>query len=767
MTEELPRPEPGFQRTILVNAAVPVAVGGLLACLLGFQYAAIRDAGDWVARGVRVSQRVNQIAEEANAAVEQRIIWREGHSKTAHQAFGLHLARIRGELAALEYEVADNADQSARARLMRRRLEAWRSHVEAVGMRYDPLEDRRLNEARRALSDLRVAETDKLAARQRDLTDLSGLTNAVGLGGLGLALLFFLAFSVRQYRLLAEAYGASFSRLAAQKEELAAQTEELEAQAEELNALYRQQRDQNELLEAEVARRTREAVAARDAAEEASRAKSMFLANMSHELRTPLNAILGYSEMLMEEAEDGGEASTVADLGKINHAGKHLLRLINDVLDLSKIEAGKMDLLVEAVDPVTLAREVADTVRPLVEQGRNRLMLAIDADLPMMTTDATRLRQSLLNLLSNAAKFTAGGEVRLAIRKATLAGVPAVCFEVADTGIGMTPEQLERLFQEFTQADASTTRRYGGTGLGLAITRRFAGLLGGEVTVASEAGRGSTFTLTLPASAPGAEPVGEALATQVPGVTPATAPLVLAIDDDPIVRELLVRSLAKEGYRVATASSGAEGLRLARVLGPDAITLDVLMPGLDGWDVLAAIKADPDLAHIPVVVATMVDDRSRGVVLGAADFMVKPIDRARLSETIARLVQRDTGPVLLVDDDPDARTLVRRALERDGFQVLEAGDGHGALAIMGAQAPALVVLDLVMPGMDGFALIEALHAREGLQDVPVVVVSGKDLTPAERAHLERSVAAVLAKGATSGDDVVAAVRRRLATTMRR
>jgi PAS domain S-box-containing protein len=376
-------------------------------------------------------------------------------------------------------------------------------------------------------------------------------------------------------------------------------------------------------------------VAAVDAAEDASRAKSAFLANMSHELRTPLNAIIGYSEMLQEELAARAASDLVPDVVKIHSSGKHLLRLINDILDVSKIEAGKMDLLPEVFDAATLVRDVAATIRPLVESQANALEVRCDAAVGLMKADLTRVRQVLLNLLSNASKFTQGGRVSLEADRMSMNGAAWVRFRVRDTGIGMTPEQLARLFKAFTQADVSTTRRYGGTGLGLVISRQLCQMMGGEVTVESEPGAGSTFTVLLPthmAEAPEAvEAYEEEAAAPRPG--PST---VLIVDDDRLVRDLLRRFLEKQGFRVVAAVSGEEGLRRARELRPSLITLDVVMSGMDGWTLLKALKADARLAAVPVVMITIVDNPALGLSLGASEYLTKPIDWAHLGRTLGR-----------------------------------------------------------------------------------------------------------------------------------
>jgi PAS domain S-box-containing protein len=376
---------------------------------------------------------------------------------------------------------------------------------------------------------------------------------------------------------------------------------------------------------------------AKEAAEQASLAKSTFLANMSHELRTPLNAILGYGEMLQEEARDLGQDYMITDLRKIHSAGKHLLNLINDILDLSKIEAGKMELFIESADVAPLVRDVVSTIQPLVEKRDNVLEVRCPDDTGSIRCDVTKLRQALFNLLSNACKFTDRGTITLTVTRETR-GRESFAFAVQDTGIGMTPEELGKLFQAFSQADASTTRKYGGTGLGLAISRKFCQMMGGEIHVESAPGKGTTFTIRLPVAVrdPRVPPAGlsDSETTIVPD---EGAPVVLVVDDDATVHDLMRRFLGKEGFRMLPASSGEEGLRLARETQPVAITLDVQMPGMDGWAVLSALKADPETAAIPVILVTMVDEKNKAFSLGAADFIPKPVDRERLVAVLRKL----------------------------------------------------------------------------------------------------------------------------------
>lgn len=488
---------------------------------------------------------------------------------------------------------------------------------------------------------------------------------------------------------------------------------------------------------------------AKEAAEAASKVKSSFLANMSHELRTPLNAIIGYSELLAEDAEDRGDEPGLADLQKIQAAGKHLLGLINDILDLSKIEAGKMDLYIERVALSALASEVETIVDPMVKKNGNRLVIEMGEDIGSLSTDVTKIKQCLINLLSNAAKFTNGGDVTLRL---TRSAEPAVItFEISDTGIGMTDEQIGRLFQAFTQADSSTTRNFGGTGLGLTITKHFCEMLGGSIDVASTPGKGSTFIVKLPDRVFEESAPAEERTFDLPqSLTQGEAINVLIVDDDSAVHEVLSQTLAKEGYNLWHARDGAEALEIMRKTPPDIVTLDVMMPKVDGWSVLGIMKSEPELEHVPVIMLTIVDDRNLGFSLGASEFMTKPIDRNRLIALLRKVAPtgKKDALVMIVDDDQDVRHVVRETVKGVGIATVDAENGEVALKkLQSGPKPSLILLDLMMPVMDGFEFLERIRAEPELSAIPVVVLTAKDLTEGERSFLAERTLLVLSKSA--------------------
>ncbi|MEM1418732.1 MAG: response regulator, partial [Myxococcota bacterium] len=534
--------------------------------------------------------------------------------------------------------------------------------------------------------------------------------------------------------------------------------EALETARQEIaDAIQAQQESEMELAEA------------LHSAMEATRVKSQFLANMSHELRTPMNAILGYSEMLVEECEDEGDEDYIPDLRKIHRAGHHLLALINDILDLSKVEAGKMEIFIEDFSVLQLVTDVYETVRPLVEKNGNALVVELAQNVDRMQTDQTRVRQILLNLLSNAAKFTKDGTVTLGVRRDR----GDLHFSVADTGIGMTPDQMIGLFEAFTQADASTTREYGGTGLGLALCRQFAQLLGGRMEVESMAGEGSVFTVVLPrrgrkhktsTSRMRVVPMGE-LSGELDGGTGR----VLLIDDDARASALIQGTLAKAGYEVEHASDGPTGLAAAARKRPDVIVLDVLLPGERGFDILGELKAEPSLADVPVVLVTMDGERSLGVALGATDYVdkpEKPVDVERITGVVDRQLGRQ-GTVLVVDDDEAVREVLERALTKEGYEVRTASNGEEALERLAENRPGLLLLDLMMPKVDGFEVLERLREDAALRSLPVLCFTARDLSAEERAKLRRGMANVLQKGGRGGEALLEDIRRQVASHIAR
>jgi len=509
---------------------------------------------------------------------------------------------------------------------------------------------------------------------------------------------------------------------------------------------------------------------AKTAAEEASRSKSQFLANMSHELRTPLNAIIGYSELMREEAEDLDQQSFVRDLKKIESAGKHLLELINGVLDIAKIEAGKMETHAETFDVEAMLNDVAATIAPVVEKNGNRFEIVAEPALGSMHTDLTKVRQSLFNLLGNAGKFTENGVIRLEAHRVSQNGSEFILFQVSDTGVGMSPEQCAKIFEAFTQADASTTRKFGGTGLGLAITREFSRIVGGDITVTSELGKGSTFSMRAPVTLPGtatAEPAEVRFADDPQSELSGDRPLVILIDDDLTVHDLVRRFLHKEGFRTVCAPSGQEGLELAKTLQPSVIVLDVMMPTMDGWSVLTRVKGDPALANIPVVMLTMVDNKEMGFSLGVDDYMLKPIERGSFVSTLRKYGSPNASTsVLVLEDDATTRELLRTSLEKDGISVVEATNGAEGLRKLATIRPALILLDLMMPEMDGFQFTREVRSRPEWRDIPIIVMTAKDIAADDRTRLDGHVSRILQKGACGREELLAEISSRIARATR-
>jgi signal transduction histidine kinase/CheY-like chemotaxis protein len=501
-------------------------------------------------------------------------------------------------------------------------------------------------------------------------------------------------------------------------------------------------------------------------AEAANLAKSRFLANMSHELRTPLNAIIGYGEMLQEEIADLGEAELSGDIEKIHLAGKHLLSTINDILDISKIEAGRMELYTESFYLPNMVNDIVQTLQPLFTKNQDVLKIHYDDHLGEMHADLTKTRQILLKMLSNASKFNEkAGTIDLEVLRETDAdGKDWIVFRVTDSGIGMDAKQKEKLFQVFTQADTSATRKYGGTGLGLAITHYFVQIMGGTIKVDSQLGQGSTFTVRLPAKvALLVQKRAQAYSSNEVAVLEEGG-LVLVIDDEVEVRKVLENYLTKQGYHVKLADSGEEGLRLARKVMPDVIILDVMMPKMDGWEVLSYLKADPELANIPVIILSLIEDKSVGYSLGASDYLIKPVTREQLSKVLQKyhFSQTDSSRlIMIIDDDPVNRDMVGRLFRKIGLRICKFENAGIALNYIEKIQPDLILLDLQMPEMDGFEFVGKL--QEISDTIPVIIFSAKDLTIEDRERLAY-VAKIFQKGSYRNDELLVEVKNLLSLT---
>ena len=513
-----------------------------------------------------------------------------------------------------------------------------------------------------------------------------------------------------------------------------------------LVAFSRMSDEVNGLIDA----RTSEMETARDEARDASDQKTKFFANMSHELRTPLNAILGYGEMLYEDCEDLGYDDLLPDLKKITSSGTHLLSLINNILDLSKIEAGKMELFVTSFEIENMVQTIKDVSEPLAAKNDNGFVINLDGAMGSMSQDETKLRQCLTNFLSNGFKFTKNGTVTLDVKARLEGDVEFVDFAVIDTGAGMSPEGVAKVFEEYTQAERSTSANYGGTGLGLPISKKFAEMMGGDVIVTSEEGVGSVFTMSVPRECP--EYNEDEVEGNVINLDDQDN-LVVLVDDDVAMHDLIKRTISKLNLTLLGATNSEKGMELIREVKPKLILLDVLMPGRDGWSLLKECKTDKDLKNIPVIMISQLNQSNLASSLGANDYLTKPIDRTHFINTLKRILGTDTQnqKVLVIDDDKDVRELLSRLLKDAGYRPIDARDGKEGLERT-KDEPALIILDLEMPRMDGFEFLDN-YIKDVPEEkrAPVLVFSGKDLTDVQEDLLKERVIGLVKKDDVSMD----------------
>ena len=515
-----------------------------------------------------------------------------------------------------------------------------------------------------------------------------------------------------------------------------------------LVAFSRMSDEVNGLIDA----RTSEMETARDEARDASDQKTKFFANMSHELRTPLNAILGYGEMLYEDCEDLGYDDLLPDLKKITSSGSHLLSLINNILDLSKIEAGKMELFVTSFEIENMVQTIKDVSEPLAAKNDNGFVINLDGAMGSMSQDETKLRQCLTNFLSNGFKFTKNGTVTLDVKSRMIDDVEFIDFAVIDTGAGMSPEGVAKVFEEYTQAERSTSANYGGTGLGLPISKKFAEMMGGDVIVTSEEGVGSVFTMSVPRECP--EYSEDEVEGNVINLDDQDN-LVVLVDDDVAMHDLIKRTISKLNLTLLGATNSEKGMELIREVKPKLILLDVLMPGRDGWSLLKECKTDKDLKDIPVIMISQLNQSNLAASLGANDYLTKPIDRSHFINTLKRILGNDTQDkkVLVIDDDKDVRELLSRLLKDAGYRPIDARDGKEGLERT-KDEPALIILDLEMPRMDGFEFLDN-YIKDVPEEnrAPVLVFSGKDLTDVQEDLLKERVVGLVKKDDVSMDNL--------------
>jgi signal transduction histidine kinase/CheY-like chemotaxis protein len=506
-----------------------------------------------------------------------------------------------------------------------------------------------------------------------------------------------------------------------------------------------------------ISARTSEMETSRDEARDANAEKTRVFAKMSHELRTPLNAILGYGEMLAEDCEDLGYDDLLPDLKKITSAGSHLLSLINNILDISKIEAGRMELYLTSFEIEGMVDTIKDVTGPLAASNDNGFKVNLQDALGSMTQDETKIRQCLTNFLSNGFKFTSNGTITLDVDTFVEEDIEMIRFAVTDTGEGMSEEGLGKVFREYEQAERSTSAKHGGTGLGLPITKKLAEMMGGDVIVTSELGVGSVFTLYVPRECP--QDYDEVEGGNSIDKLTEEEKIVVLIDDDVAMHDLIRRTLSKIGLKLVGAVDSEKGMQIVREMKPKLLLLDVLMPGRDGWSILKECKSDPELKDMPVVMVSQLSQDVLSQSLGADDYLTKPINRDLFLETVSRLISTadPDGTVLIIDDDADVRDLLSRMLSDAGFQFDTAKDGKEGLEKLDKN-PNLIVLDLEMPRMDGFEFLENyMKEVNETERAPVLVYSGKDLTEVQREMLEKNVAGMVKKDEVSMDELSAIV----------